>query len=274
MKYSVCMSVYRKDNPTHFILAINSIINQSSVPAEIILVIDGPIDEELEFAVKNIQLTCHILKVIRLKDNQGHAAARQTAILHASYDLIGLMDSDDISLPDRFEKQLAIFQHDQQLSVLGGQISEFIDTVDNIVGYRKVPLSDYDIKRYLKKRCPFNQMTVMIRKSAILSVGGYQDWFCNEDYYLWVRLALANCKFKNLSYILVNMRVGKEMYRRRGGVKYYKSEAKLQKYMLAHKLINFQQYIFNIIVRFIVQVLLPNWLRGFIFQKCFRKHVI
>ncbi|MDR2556703.1 MAG: glycosyl transferase, partial [Bacteroidales bacterium] len=150
------------------------------------------------------------------------------------------------------------------------QISEFINTVDNIVGIRIVPLLDKDIKTYLKKRCPFNHVTVMMKKSDVIKSGNYLDWFWNEDYYLWIRMMLAGCKFKNLNDILVNVRVGNDMYRRRGGKKYFQSEIRLQKYMLDNHIIGVVTYCCNVFIRLIIQILLPNKIRGIIFQKLFR----
>jgi hypothetical protein len=104
----------------------------------------------------------------------------------------------------------------------------------------------------------------------VLQVGNYLDWYCNEDYYLWIRMVEAGLKFANLPETLVNVRVGKEMYARRGGWKYFKSEANLQGYMFKHGIISFPRYCFNVAVRFGVQVAMPNQLRGLIFQKLFR----
>ena len=118
-----------------------------------------------------------------------------------------------------------------------------------------------------------NQVTVMFRKSAVAAAGGYIDWFCEEDYYLWLRLMLDGATFANINLPLVNVRVGKEMYRRRGGMKYFKSEAKLQAWMLQHKVIGFGTYVVNVAKRLIVQVLLPNRLRSWVFQKFARKPV-
>ena len=113
----------------------------------------------------------------------------------------------------------------------------------------------------------------MFKKKAIDTVGGYLDWYCNEDYYLWIRMYLAGMHFANVPENLVNVRVGSEMYRRRGGWRYFKSEAKLQKYMLKNKVIGFGTFLINVSKRFIVQVLLPNRLRGWVFQKFARKSV-
>ena len=112
-----------------------------------------------------------------------------------------------------------------------------------------------------------NQVTVMFKHSDVKEVGGYIDWFWEEDYYLWLRLYLAGKKFANIQDVLCNVRVGKEMYQRRGGWKYFKSERALQKFMLKNKIIGFGTYFLNVAKRFIVQVLLPNKLRGWVFKK-------
>ena len=177
------------------------------------------------------------------------------------------MDADDISTPDRFEKQIKLFKQDSQLSIVGGNITEFVDNPENIVGKRIVPEDDHEIKEYMKKRCPMNQMTVMFKKTDVCSVGGYIDWYCDEDYYLWLRMALEGMKFKNLFDTLVNVRVGKEMYSRRGGYKYFKSEARLQVYMLKNRVISPVTFLINVLKRLIVQVLLPNRVRGWVFKK-------
>lgn len=269
--FSVCMSVYKNDNPTDFKIAIDSILNQTVRPNEIILVEDGPVPAELEGLIKLMERSIDILKVVRLPKNVGHAGARQTAMKEASHNLIAVMDSDDIALNNRFELQLKAFEQNKEASVIGGQIKEFVESPDNIVGERIVPQNDMDIKSYMKARCPMNLVTVMYRKSDVEKVGGFIDWYCEEDYYLWIRLAQAGFNFYNINKNLVNVRVGKEMYQRRGGFKYFKSEAKLQGYMLRNGIISFPRFCYNVVGRFAVQVAMPNKLRGFIFQKLFRK---
>ncbi len=272
--FSVCMSVYKNDNPSHFRAALASIINQNIGPSEIILVVDGPVPKTIDVVIEHFEKSFRNFRTVRLLENCGHATARQVGLENAKFDIVALMDSDDISVSDRFEKQLFYFQNNENLSVLGGQIREFINSPDNVVGVRNVPLDDPGIKSYLKLRCPFNQMTVMMRKSAILSVGGYIDWYHNEDYYLWIRMFIAGYKFQNLPDNLVNVRVGEGMYQRRGGWRYFKSEAKLQGYMLDKKIVGFSRYLVNLAIRFVVQVLMPNRMRGYIFRKLFRKERI
>lgn len=269
-KFSVSMCVYGGDNSEWFQTAVESILNQSLKPDEVVLVVDGPIPDELNEIVKIYERN-PIFNVIRLEKNQGHGNARRMGLDNCKNELVAIMDADDISKSDRFEKQIEEFKKNQSLDIVGGNITEFIDDEKNIVAERIVPADDAEIKAYMKKRCPMNLVSVMFKKTSVESVGGFIDWYCEEDYYLWLRMALAEMRFANVSDILVNVRVGKDMYKRRGGWKYYKSEAKLQKYMLKHKIINFPTYLSNKTKRFIVQVLMPNSLRGWVFKKFARK---
>lgn len=271
-KFSVSMCVYGKDNPEWFKVAVKSILKQTVKPDEVVLVVDGPIPRVLDEIITGYEKNA-FFKVIRLKENKGHGNARRIGLENCSNELVALMDSDDISVPERFEKQLDCFKNDSELAIVGGNITEFIGNPDNIVGKRIVPQKDAEIKAYLKKRCPMNQMTVMFRKENIQSVGGYMDWYCDEDYYLWLRMYLAGMKFANIPDSLVYVRVGYDMYRRRGGLRYFKSEAKLQKYMFDNKIIGVGTYVFNIAKRIMVQVLLPNKIRGFIFRTFAREKV-
>ena len=205
-------------------------------------------------------------KTIYLQENQGHGNARRTSLAQCSCDLVALMDADDISLPNRFEKQLEQFTQNEKLSIVGGQITEFVNNPQNITGKREVPEKDLDIKEYMKKRCPMNQVSVMFKKQDVEKAGGYVDWFCEEDYYLWIRMAQNGCEFVNVPDVLVDVRVGDEMSARRGGWKYFSSEARLQKYMYDNKIINLIQYIYNVGIRFVGEVIIPTSLRTKLFR--------
>lgn len=241
-EFSVCMSVYENDNPQDFYDAVMSIYQQTCPPEEIILVIDGPVPNEMLETINRLKAETCIMRVIPLEKNMGHAIARQTGLEAAKNELCAVMDADDLAVATRFKKQLKAFDEHPEVSVVGGLINEFIHRTDNVVGTRIVPENDSDIKEYLKSRCPMNLVTVMLKKSDVMKVGGYQDWYCEEDYYLWIRLALGGYKFYNIQENLVNVRVGEEMYQRRGGKKYFESEARLQKYMLDNKLISWSKH--------------------------------
>lgn len=270
--FSVVMSVYDKDNAAYFDRALQSItVQQTILPNEIVLICDGMINDELNNIVKKYQSKYSFFNVIRLEKNQGLGNALKIAVENATNELIARMDSDDVAVQNRFEQQLYIFKAHPDIDVVGGDITEFIGEETNIVGKRCVPVRDAEIKAYMKKRCAMNHVSVMYKKSAIQSVGGYLEWFWNEDYYLWIRMQLNHAIFANTGTVLVNVRVGKEMYKRRGGKKYYISEVGLQQYMLKHGMINKNRYVKNVIIRLIVERLLPNTLRGFVFRNIAHK---
>ena len=238
-----------------------------------VLVEDGPLTAALYAVVEEYAGKYPTLKVVPLPENVGLGRALNEGLKHCSYDLVARMDTDDIAVPDRFEEQMTCFKQNEDLSLVGGQITEFTYDPHYPISRRFVPYTHGAICRCMKGRCPFNHMTVMFRKKAVLKSGNYKDWHFNEDYYLWIRMALAGCRFANLPDTLVNVRVGKDMYARRGGWRYFKSEAALQKYMLANKVISPFRYLFNVSVRFVVQVMMPNRIRGFVFRKLFRQTV-
>jgi glycosyltransferase involved in cell wall biosynthesis len=275
VNFSVAICVYCKDNAKYFDDALQSLIEQSLLPNEIILVVDGPIEKNLQDIIKKFKTDCENydteFNVIYLEQNKGHGEARRISIENAKYNLIALMDADDLSRYDRFEKQIDIFTNNDELSVVGGQIMEISHESKKNIGMRVVPIENQKIKEYLKKRCPFNQMTVMFKKCDVLEAGNYVDFYHNEDYYLWVRMYLKDFKFYNLGDILVDVRVNEKFYDRRGGWKYFVSEFKLQKIMYKSNIISWMRFVFNALVRFALQVLLTNYVRGFIFKKLFRK---
>lgn len=272
LKFSVSMCVYGGDDPTHFNIAVGSIVNQTLKPDEIVLFVDGAVGDETNAVISKYENEFKNFKVIRSEKNVGHGNARRACLEACSNNIVALMDADDISEKDRFEKQISAFEKDDNLCIVGGQITEFIESLDNIAGKRIVPETDAEIKEYMKKRCPMNQVTVMFKKDCVLKAGGYLDWFCEEDYYLWIRMALSGQKFANLPDNLVNVRVDSEMYMRRGGKKYFLSEARLQKYMYKNGLIGLPRYAVNVTERLILQILMPNVLRARIYKRFARNN--
>lgn len=263
-KYSVLMSLYKKEKPEYLRLAIDSMLNQTVKPDEIVLVEDGPLTDEL-YAV--LDEYGDKLTRVRNEKNLGLGLALNVGLRACRNELVARMDTDDISKPERCEEQLQYFEQHPETDIVGGDIAEFIGDESNIVGKRVVPQSNEEIREYMKKRCALNHVSVMYKKSSVQTAGGYQDWFWNEDYYLWIRMWLNGAVFGNTGTVLVNVRTGKEMYQRRGGKKYFKSEKGLQDYMLEHKMINRTTYLENVAKRFIVQKMLPNSVRGWVFRK-------
>ena len=271
LSFSVCMSVYKGDSPIFLKQAVLSVIHQTFPPAEIIIVVDGQVPDEVSKIISTLGNQYGIIKIINLPQNKGLGNALNIAVEHAEGNIIARMDSDDISLPDRFEKQINYLNAHPECDIVGGQMTEFIDSPDNIIGKREVPLTNEDIFIFMKSRCALNHVTVMFRKEAVLKAGNYQDWFWNEDYYLWVRMMMAGCKFANIPDVVVNVRSGKDQYARRGGKRYFDSEMGIKRLMLNNGLINKKEYFVNYLERFIIQLLFPNSIRGWVYRKFARK---
>lgn len=265
-KYSVLISVYNKEKPEFLFLAIKSMIEQTVFPDEIVLIKDGKLNDNLEKVINDFALKYpNLFKILQNEKNIGLGLSLKKGILMCKNELIARMDSDDISRSDRIEKQLTFFKNNPEFAICGGQIQEFCG--NKIVGIRKVPLEDKEIKDYMKKRCPFNHMSVMYKKSAVLLAGNYQHFPYNEDYKLWIDMFNAKLKMANLSDILVDVRVDNSMYERRGGKVYFKSEKKIQDIMKKCQIIDNKTYLLNILKRIIVQKICPNKVRAFIFKK-------
>ena len=267
IKFSVAMSVYHGDNPLYFDEALVSITErQTAMPDEVVIVVDGPVTQEINEVIESYRRQYSFFKVIRLTENAGLGNALKIALESCTYEVVARMDSDDISVPSRFEEQLGLLRANPEIDIIGGNIAEFIGDQKNVVGNRNVPENNDEIYSYMKKRCPFNHVTVMYKKSKVIEAGGYMDLFWNEDYYLWIRMAEAGCNMANTGTTLVNVRVGEEMYKRRGGSKYFQSECFLQKYMKKRGMISSGRYFINVTIRFIMQILLPNSVRGWAFR--------
>lgn len=266
--YSVLMSVYYKEKPNFLARALDSMFNQSVAPDEVVIVEDGPLTDGLYGVLNEYseKYTNRFKRVVN-ETNLGLGKALNRGLEACKNEIVARMDTDDISKPERCEKQLQMFLEIPDLDVVGTNIAEFTDNPENVCSVREVPAEHNEICTFLKKRCPFNHMTVMFKKSSVIGAGGYLDWHFNEDYYLWIRMFLADCRFANIAEELVNARVGKDMFARRGGYKYYKSEKELFKYMYKHKIISWFAYQKAKFIRFVVQVLMTNKTRQWFFKK-------
>ena len=265
MKYSFLASIYRNTKADEMKVCVETMCSQTVKPEQIVIVIDGPIGEELTAYIEELK-TNTLFTIVALAENVGLGNALREGMLQCRNEMIARMDTDDIMELDRCEKQLKCFECDPDLSVVGSNIDEFEGDPSNVLSVREVPERHEEICEYLKKRCPFNHMTVMFKKSEVEKAGGYLHWHYDEDSYLWVRMYLAGCKFYNLQECLVHVRIDDKTFERRGGYKYYKSERDLFKYMYRHKIIGWFAYQKAKAIRFILQVLMPNFMRKWIFK--------
>jgi glycosyltransferase involved in cell wall biosynthesis len=267
MKFSVLMSIYCNEQASQFNRAMSSIWDEQTVkPNEIVLVQDGPLDDSLYVAIHYWKSKIgETFKTIPLKENIGLGDALNIGLQECSYELVARMDTDDICLKDRFEKQLEIFRS-QHIAVCGCWVSEFDNDENIITSYRKTPKLHMDIIRFCKKRNPVNHPTAMYKKSDVQMAGGYKRMMWLEDYYLWVRMMIIGKKFYNIQQPLVKMRAGYQQLERRRGFKYLLSELELHNEFLRLGFVNVFEFVGNMTIRLLVRVL-PKKLVSLVYKR-------
>ena len=219
MNYSILMSVYNKEVPEYLRESLESMFNQTVRTNDFVLVLDGPLTPELYDVINEFKSRYeNILNVVQLDKNVGIGAAANIGLKYCKNDLVAKMDADDISLPTRCEKQLKLFEKDPSLALVGSHLSEFSGSADNIVSVRKVPLTHNKILKYARRRSPFNNQSVMYRKSAVEGVGGYSSLKRSEDYELFVRILSNGFKTANINESLVLFRLNDDSYKRKGTI--------------------------------------------------------
>lgn len=271
---SVAMSIYKNDDPKFLKVALESVINQTLTPKEIVVVGDGPLPLTLTDIVaeetKSAKKQGVELRFLPQKVNRGLGEALRIACENCRYDYIARMDSDDISLPDRFEKQMRVFDEHPEVGMVGGMITEFVGSPDNIVDSRVLPLDNKGIYKMMQTRCGVNHVTVIIRKSDLMAAGNYSGRFRQEDFYLWARMMKNKVIIQNIPDVVVNVRSGADQFARRGGMKYFHEHMKVFKFMYHEGLISYPVLLENYCLRF-AQVAFPTKLRTWVYQHLLRK---
>lgn len=216
MKYSVLMSVYMKENPEYLRQSIDSMVNQTVKPDEIVIVKDGPLTKELENVLEEFDSKYPgLFKFITSEKNIGLGMALNLGLKNCKNELVARMDTDDISLPYRCEKQLKAFEEDEELVLLGTMVNEFIDNPEEIVSSRIVPTEHKEIYEFSKRRSAFNHPTVMFKKSKVLECGGYSDMRRNQDVDLFGRMLFSGFKAANINESLLLYRANNDLLKRR-----------------------------------------------------------
>ncbi|MRT94803.1 glycosyltransferase [Ancylomarina sp. 16SWW S1-10-2] len=272
MNFSVLLSVYHKESPANFKLALESVWeHQELKPSEIILVKDGPLTADLENVISGFDDDMP-LRIIELKENVGLGKALNIGLDNCSFELVARMDTDDICESDRFKEQVNFMSQHGQVDVLGSWIKEFDSDSGEIYAARALPERHKDLLVFSKKRNPISHPSVMFRKSKVIEAGGYQHFYLYEDYFLWVRMLQNGCIFHNLPMFLLKFRSGKNMIKRRRGYTYLISELNFQRFLLKSKFISLVQYIKNCLIRIVVR-LLPGNLILFLYSCFLRKKI-
>jgi glycosyltransferase involved in cell wall biosynthesis len=224
-KFSVLISVYFKDNPAFFSIALKSVIEkQTLTPSEVILVKDGPLTQQLEEVISTFTSRYpNLIKSITLKENKGLGLALREGLKHCNFDIVARMDSDDISLPNRFKMQMESI-NSRKVDIVGSNVLYFDTDLIKFIGIKKKPEEMNQVRPYAKKRNPLSHVSVMFRKQSVISVGSYENVPFFEDYWLWLKMLQSGKDFYSIQEPLVIVRYNKGMVIRRGGFEYARKE--------------------------------------------------
>lgn len=270
--YSFLMSVYAKEESDYLRFALKSMVEQTCFPGEIVVVKDGPLTNDLEDVLKEYDFAFPgLLKYVEYENNQGLGYALSQGIVACSNELVARMDSDDYSTPNRMEVQLSEFKRDENLDMLGSQVTEFIDSLDNVLSVSKLPLFETDILKYSKRRNPFRHTPMVYKKSKVLAAGNYSSSFLYfEDWDLFNRMISQGCRGRNVDQSLVFVRATPDFFSRRGGTEYLRYIWKFKREQLRRGYFSFGDFCASFFPHAAV-CLMPNSLRSFVYTNLLRK---
>jgi glycosyltransferase involved in cell wall biosynthesis len=269
MNFSVLMPVYDGERPEFLRQSLESLVMQTAHPTEVMIVRDGPLNRELDSVLASYANVLP-MNAVKLEKHGGLGRALRVGLDSCSNEIIARMDSDDICLPHRFESQLEFFERHLHAAAVGAAIGEFVDDPHRIVSVRRLPCGGKGLRNFAKFRNPLNHMTVMFRRSAVVAAGGYRNFPGLEDYDLWVRMLARGMEIRNMPEILVLVRSGNGMAKRRGGVAYARNEIRLYRHFLKIGFVSAPECSLSILTRVIVRII-PAALRPIIYRKFLRQ---
>lgn len=265
-KYSVLMSLYKKEKPEYLELAIDSMINQTVKPDEIIIVEDGPLTDELYAVLEKYPM----LHRVKNENNLGLGLALNIGLKECRNELVARMDTDDCSKPERCEKQLARFAEKPYLAIVGSHIDEFVGNTSNIISKRIVPVTSEEIYNFAKRRSAFNHPAVMYSKTAVLENNGYADLKRNQDVDLFGRMQFRGYKAENIDEALLWFRSSDELARRRKSWQNTWSYIATIRKFWKMGYSSFKDYLIVAVAQ-TVMYLMPVKFQNFIYKKFLRK---
>lgn len=247
--FSLLMSTWRNDDPDQLEQAFRSSVHeQTRPPAQVVLVQDGPVPNALAARIEKLVADSPVpVDHVVLEENRGLGPALDAGLAACRHEVVARMDSDDVSVPERFERQLPLIE--AGADIVGSGLVEFGATPDDVVGRRTPPTDPDEIRRVIRFRDPFNHPTVVYRRSAVLAAGGYADLALLEDYLLFTRMVENGARPANLAEPLVLYRVGEGAYARRGGTALLRSEVELQRRLHALGITSRAELLRNLVVR-------------------------
>lgn len=271
--FSVLMSVYYKENPVFFRESLDSLMHQTTMPNEIVLVKDGPLSVELDDLISEFTGKYpNLFKIIVLPENKGLGNAMSIGTLECKNEIIARMDTDDICVLNRFEKQIKFLSSNPNIDLVGTNVEEFNRNPGDLKRYRKMPEKGKALLSYSRFRNPVNHPSVMFRKSKVLEAGNYNsEILLFEDFSLFIRMLGKGASFYNLQENLLYFRTGLgiDVIKRRSGLFYVKNEWKFALLSLRIGNLNFLEWLFYVCTKLPLRLLPPKVIL-FVYNKFLR----
>jgi glycosyltransferase involved in cell wall biosynthesis len=253
-KVSIIMSVYNAQ--TYLEEAISSILNQNYSDFEFLIVDDCSTDDSLNI-IDLFMKTDQRIQLIQNKSNQGLTKNLNILIRKANGKYIARMDADDISHPDRLKKQVEFLDNDPNTDILG-TFSQNISEKGEIIGIRKVPVTNDEIIKLLPKLNPISHPTVMFRSSSLKEIGGYDERFrTSQDFHLWFKAAGHGLRFYNMPKVLFQYRMN-DNYIARKSFRYRWNEFKIK--LDGYQLIKYPWYKYHTALISLILAFSPSFL--------------
>ena len=263
--FSLLLPVYAGDDPGFLRLAFESSVDgQHLRPAEAVIVQDGPVPDALAAELDRIAAHSPVpVRVVRLPENRGLTAALNAGLDACTQPVVARMDADDVSLPERFERQWALLQ--QGFDLVGTGMVEFEHDPGQPVSGRIPPVGAQRIRDHARTHNPFNHPTMMYRLAALDRVGRYQPFGKMEDYWLGIRLIDSGARVENIAEPLLAYRVGAGAFARRGGWTEARTEWRLQRELLRMGFVTRGQYLRNVVMKGVYR-LMPAGVKRVLFR--------
>ena len=270
--YSILTTLYKNDSVEYLRQSIDSMLTQTVMTNDYVIVADGPLTVELDAVLEEYAKEYDFFNIVRLSENGGLGVALREGLKHCKNDLVARLDADDLSMPTRCEKQLELFEKEKDLVIVGSDMYEFADDPNKITDLKKMPDTPEKIYKYGKRRNAFNHSSVMYRKSVIEEYGSYSTMRRSQDIELFSKILFAGCKCRNINEPLIKFRCGDTRVKRKKKWTNARSDLKIFKNNYKMGYAGFGDYMYVVITQ-IGFFILPTKLAGYLYMKLFRTKV-
>lgn len=224
-KITVLMSVYNSQR--YIDESVQSIMAQSFKDFEFIIIDDGSFDKTPEILKRYQDIDPRIL-VLRNETNMGLTRSLNRGIRHARGEYIARQDADDISMPERLEKQLYFMEHNKDYSCVG-TFYTVINSRGKARYNMRLPVKYNEIKKWLNTINPLCHGSVIFRRDAAYSAGLYrEDYLYSQDYAFWHALCKTH-KLGNIPEFLYKLRLYPESSSTRNKLRQWESVFTIRK---------------------------------------------